>query len=144
LASRRINYLPIAGVKIMATESIEIVGVHKVYTHDPCYLIEIIIHSSRKKIDMIDFTQEIPGVPESNWQVPYDDMFLNSEGTAVIGDVIIDGRNEELWIGDVRIAFFFHYLDETEHLRTPFGDVKLPEVTKKPKRLRCMKHSPID
>jgi hypothetical protein len=129
----------------MTNPFIEIIGVYKIKASDPCHLIELFIHNSTHRIDMMKYTQEIPGVPAFNWQVPYGDKFLNSEGTEVIGDVMIDGiRNEELWLGSVRMAFFFHYLDLSKPLQTPFGIVKLPNEARRPRRLKCMKYIPVD
>ena len=93
---------------------------------------------------MSGFTQELPGKPEASRQVPFADVFLNGDGNEIIGDVMLDGHKKHFWIGDVRIAFFFHYLDLSKDLKTPFGFVKLPEVTKRPKRLKIMKYEPVD
>ena len=128
----------------MDEQFVEIVGVHKVKATQPCHLIEIIIRNSDKEIDMSCFTQETPGKPESGRQVPYADMFPNSDGSEIIGDVMLDGHNKHYWTGNIRIAFFFHYLDLSKALKTPFGYVKLPEVTKRPNRLKIMKYEPVD
>ena len=125
----------------MVEQSVEIIGVHKVKATQPCHLIEIIIHNSSDVIDMSLFTQEIPSIEGSSRQVPYDDMFLNVDGTEIIGDVMLDGYEKQYWTGDIRIAFFFHYLDFLKPLKTPFGYLKLPGVTKKPNRLNIMKLS---
>ena len=128
----------------MSKQYVEIVGVHKVKAPQSCHLIEIIIWNLNGKIDMFGFTQEIPGKPESSRQVPYEDMFLNNDGTKIIGDVMLDEHEDRFQTGNVRIAFFFHYLDFSKPLRTPFGPVQLPEVTKRPERLKMMKYDPVD
>lgn len=127
------------------TPKVEIIGVHKVRSREHCHLIEIIIHGNAGPVNMAKITQKLSGKPESSWQVPYEDKFLDSEGKVITGDVMLDGMERpELWEGEVRIAFFFHYLQPTKPLRTPFGEVKLPEITPRPKRLMFMKYLPVD
>ena len=71
--------------KIM-NDKVKIIGVYEVDSSEPCHLIELIIKNSQNQFDITEFTQKIPKQPKSNWQVPYEDKFLNDEGTTIIGD----------------------------------------------------------
>ncbi|NNF98118.1 MAG: hypothetical protein HKM93_01970 [Desulfobacteraceae bacterium] len=124
---------------------LEVLGVHKIKSREPCHLIEILIHDNRNPVDLGEFTQLLEGKPESSWQAPYDDMFLDQEGKNVVGSVMVQGMSRpELWEGDVRIAFFFHYLQMDRPMATPFGKIILPEATPRPRRLRCIKYDAVD
>jgi hypothetical protein len=63
------------------------------------------------EFDIGRFTQEEAGQPQCNWQVPYGERVLNPLGTAILADPWeIRGKGSDVWKGDVRIAFFLHYL----------------------------------
>ena len=99
------------------------------------HLVECAVHGVDAPFDLGGFTQPTPHQPRSNWQVPYLEHFLSPSGDAVVayyGD--IDAK-PQLWRGQMRIAFFFHYLDTTRPLSTPFGDATLPEESALPDRL---------
>jgi hypothetical protein len=123
---------------------VEIVGVHPVDGPEPCHLVELIIYDCEGEVDLSGFTQEDPGQPRDNWQVPYLEHYLNTEGTSVLADdqSILD--KPELWNGDVRLAFFFHYLDQKRPLETPFGDIIVPEETFRPDRLQIIQYESVD
>ena len=124
---------------------VEIIGVHPVEAKEPCHLVELWIRDCAGSAEMSDFTQADPNTTSSNWQVPWDDSFLNADGDEVVGEVMLEGdRNPTLWRGDVRIAFFFPYLACERPLQTPFGEVALPKASKRPERLRCMAYEPPD
>ena len=91
-----------------------------------------------------EFTQEIPDAPTSRWQVAYDEEILNAEGDAIVADGFFDRDKVDLWEGDIRIAFFFHFLDLARPLQTPFGDVALSPETPLPSRLLIMKYEQPD
>ena len=84
-----------------------IVGVHPVDAPEPCHLVEAQLDVPDPDYAWGDVTQEEPGQPRSNWQVPYDERPLDDAA----------GR----W------AFFFHYVDFRRPLLTPDGPVALPE-----------------
>lgn len=69
---------------------------------------------------------------------------LNADGTMILADDLDASRKPELWKGNVRMAFFFHYLDITRPLRTPFGEIPLPKESKLPKRLKIIKYESPD
>jgi hypothetical protein len=120
---------------------IKLIGVYPIESHEPCHLIEMTIHGIDIDLDMGLFTQEDPEEPVVNWQVPYDEHFLNSDGSKVLNpnypDEVPDDHN-------LRVAFCFHYLDFQRPIKTPVGDLELPEVTKIPERLKILEYDPPD
>ena len=120
----------------MAT--VEIVGVHPVPAADPCHLVELIVRGSDGPFDLSLFTQPVEGRPPSDWQAPYAEKILDPDGEAVIVDLWEGTGDEGHWTGEVRLAFFFHYLDPHRPFQTPFGEAKLPAPTNRPQRLRAL------
>lgn len=88
----------------------KVVGVHSVSAEEPVYLIEMEVAGDPDAFDLDQVTQEVPGVPRSDWQAPYD----------------------ERQTGDNRIAFFFHFLELDRPLLSPVGPLRLPPVTPVP------------
>jgi hypothetical protein len=119
--------------------TIEIIGVYPIKAREPVHLIEIQVKNSEGVFDVGRFTQEMPNTPQSDWQVPYDESILDAAGEKVVADGFLATRNQELWAGNVRMAFFFHYLDLSRPLKTPFGDLALPHETKQPRRLSAIR-----
>ena len=120
----------------------EVLGVYTVEADEPVYLLEIMVHGSIGKFNITEFTQEIPSEPQSNWQVPYDEKILNHDGDEIVANAFLSKGEPEDWIGDVRLAFFFHYLDFRNVLASPFGDLSLPAVSAKPNRLDFLVYDP--
>jgi hypothetical protein len=107
---------------------VEIVGVYLVpEAPEPCHLVELIVTEAHE-FNMGEFTQETPGQPRANWQVPWDERFLTPEGT------------EEAAQETGRVAFFFHYLNPSVPLLTPFGPVVLPNPQERPTRLDWLRY----
>jgi hypothetical protein len=124
--------------------SVEIIGVYPVDGPEPCHLIEALIRDCDGAVDLGGFTQEVPGQRQENWQVPYLECLLDADGTAILADDYAMMTNPAFWRGDVRVAFFFHYLDAARPLRTPFGGVQLPAPSRRPPRLRMVEYEPVD
>jgi hypothetical protein len=95
--------------------TVKVIGIHAIEADEPVHLIEIEVDSSAP-FDVDEVTQKVPGQPRNNWQVPYDERELESDGAQ-------------------RFAFFFHYLDLESPLETPFGPVTLPAPTPFPDHL---------
>ena len=106
------------------SSEIRIIGVHPVRGPECCYLIEIVVRSLADDLDFGSITQENLGIPPDNWQVPWDEQIL------------MQSQHES------RFAFFFHYLDLTKPLITPFGAVLVPEPTPVPKHLAQIQYEP--
>lgn len=115
--------------------TIEIVGVYRVEANASVHLIEILIKNSKASFDLAEITQRIPNESKQLWQVPWDEKILDQAGEKIITDDFLAIKKPELWIGDVRMAFFFHNLDFSKPLITPFGPVNLPIESVKPLRL---------
>lgn len=116
------------------TEMIKLIGFYKVPDHKNVYLFEFEINSTDSDFDVGDFTQKLPNVDSMNWQVPYEEQFLNKNGTEVIGDYDADQNQNELE-KPFRLVFFFHYFDLQKPLSTPFGDISAKNFEPIPKRL---------
>ncbi len=125
----------------MSTE-VEVVGVHPVDAPEPCHLIEVVIRHAPDLINLSDFTQEIPDLPPANWQVPWDERYLDALGTRVLDPGFVSFQVTA--VSDFRIAFFFHYLDLNRPLLTGFGSVVLPSPSPTPTRLHFMNYEPPD
>ena len=123
---------------------VEIIGIYPIEADEPVHLIEIIIKESEGVFDIGEFTQEILNEPQANWQVPYMEYILDSEGDKILADDFEANSKPELWIGNMRIVFFFHYLDFTKPLKSPFGNIILPKETKLPQRLKIIHYDSPD
>ena len=124
--------------------TIKIIGVYPIKAREPVHLIEVQVNDSPGKFDLSKFTQEVPNVDPSNWQAPWDECILDETGEQVIADWYVAQRKPELWVGTVRMTFFFHYLDLSRPLQTPFGETNLPASSEKPGRLSAIKYTPPD
>ena len=114
------------------TEMINLIGLYKVPDHENVHLFEFKINSTDSDFDVGDFTQKLPNVDSMNWQVPYEEQFLDQNGTRIIGDYRTDLSELEK---PFRLVFFFHYFDLDKPLNTPFGDINIKKVDSIPKRL---------
>jgi hypothetical protein len=115
----------------------EIVGAYPVDAPEPCHLIECWVRGALGDFDIGKITQEVPSQPEDNWQVPWDEYVLNDNCTA--GELAYYG---DAFTGNVRIAFFFHYVDFGQPLLTPVGPKSLPTPTDRPDRLSFIEYEP--
>ena len=115
--------------------TIDVLGVYHVEADMPVHLIEILAKNSSGIFDLAEITQEIPDQERRNWQVPWDEKILDHTGEKIIADCFSLKERPELWIGDIRITFFFHYLDFSRPLITPFGPIVLSNESPRPNRL---------
>jgi len=124
--------------------TIRVIGVHPIAGPEPVHLVELLVSDCDTPIDIGAITQEVAGEPQANWQVPYDEKLLDPAGSSIIADPFMGKVPPTIWQGDVRIAFFFHYLDPLLALRTPLGPVSLPRPTPAPSRLSIIVYEPPD
>lgn len=115
--------------------TIDVIGVYHVEADVPVHLIEILAKNSNGIFDLAEITQEIPDQSRRNWQAPWDEKILDHAGEKIIADYFSAREKPELWIGNIRMAFFFHYLDFSRPLLTPFGPITLSNECPKPNRL---------
>ena len=97
-------------------------------------LIEIIVKKPDNKFNMGDF-----GQPNSD-QAPYDEAFLNPEGTQIISRGFDVPNSDE-----IRILFFLHFFDPEQPLKTSYGQLTCPKIKEIPDRLKqIIDYEPID
>jgi hypothetical protein len=94
------------------------------------YLVEVLIERLDSDFDPGTFTQEQAGAPRDNWQVPYDEKFLDADG--------ISERSPPSGLSSTRLAFFMHDLNPSRPLQTQYGPVSLPQPTPMPVRLSSL------
>ncbi len=121
---------------------IEPIGVYPVEAREPVHLVEVWVRAAERVFDIGGITQDLPDQPKSNWQVPYSEYVLNGAGDETLTEEFGAADKPELWKGDMRMAFFFHYLDFERPLLTPFGPVQLPRATELPERLSIIRYEP--
>jgi hypothetical protein len=124
-----------------AMTTANIIGVYNVRSPEPCHLIELELAGVSESIDPIEVTQEIPDQPRSNWQVSWDEQYLATDGTQLADPKKPWSQPRE---PNLRLAFFFHYLDFRRPLLTPFGELELPKPKRKPRRLSFLRYQPPD
>jgi hypothetical protein len=121
-----------------------VIGVYRVRAKEPCWLIELRIDGLEKSFDLADLTQPITGRGRSFWQAPYEEVLLDASGTRIKARAAELKAQPDLLKGEVRLAFFFHYLDFEQPLLSPFGDLPIPKPTPRPSRLKMLKYEAPD
>ena len=123
-----------------AMPDIEIIGVYPIEAPEPVHLIELRVRGAQGIFNVGEITQKIPREPRDNWQAPYMEQIINVSGDGILADDYEASKRPELWQGDMRLAFFFHYMDLERPLWTPFGEVELPTESELPKRLSFIEY----
>lgn len=85
----------------------------------------MILKTNPKNIDIGQFTQAKEGVDRLNWQIPWDEKYLNEEGTIITGDWLNSPKNT---LDFTRLAFFLHHIDFKKPLVTQFEALELKLV----------------
>lgn len=129
--SRPLARLALVSISQNDGAPVEILGFHPVPGRGDAYLLEVVVHRPAGSFDVGLFTQEDPHQPRDNWQVAYDERYLNSEGTEVLSWNEPPAQAGE----STRLAFFMFSLDLRRPLLTAFGPVSLPPPTEAPPRL---------
>jgi len=119
----------------------EVVGVHEVEADEPCHLVELRLDGLTGPLDLAAFTQSAAGLDSSSWQVPWQEALLDSAGETLLAGPWLSDADAESWNGNVRLAFFFHYLDLTRDLQTPLGPLRLPAPSISPARLGQLRYA---
>ncbi len=118
----------------MSTE-INLIGVYSVGGQTDVHLIEIEIKAKHTDIDISEFTQSQDGVDRLDWQTPWDEKYLNDQGTEIIGDWL---DLPKVLTDTTRLIFFFHLIDFNKPLLTPFGAIDLKRPASMPYRLTTL------
>ena len=95
-------------------------------------LVEVLVHNRDKRFRVGDFTQRVgPGPTRDDWQVAWADAYLTPDGDALAAE----RWGRDVPRGDLRVAFFLHFWDDTRLLATSYGDVRCPPIEVMPERL---------
>lgn len=97
-------------------------------------LLEVEVLNRDSRFNVSDFTQEIGKLPRDSWQAAWDEVFLNDDGTSLLGRKGSQPPKE----GDLRIAFYFHYWDPDKPLLSSYGEIEAPQVTEMSPRLESL------
>jgi len=114
------------------TTDINLIGVYKVIGQPNVHLVELYINAKHTDFDVGDFTQQQEGVDRLNWQAPWDEKYLNNEGTEIISSSF--NLPKEL-TDTTRLVFFLHFVNFDKPLMTSFGCVDLMQPEPMPTRL---------
>jgi hypothetical protein len=104
---------------------------------DPWRLVELRLSDVPAPFDLAKIVLPVPDQPASNWQVPWDERILDSDGETQLANHEVIERRPDLLAGNVRLCFFLCAVSD-ELLRTPFGSLSLTPVSVLPDRLRSI------
>jgi hypothetical protein len=110
----------------------QLIGIYQVKSMPDVSLIEIKINIPASEVNVSSFTQQDDSISKEDWQVAYDEHFLNGDGTKVIG-TFIDHSN--LVAAEARIAFFMYFVDVSKPLISQYGEIFLSAPIQIPERL---------
>jgi hypothetical protein len=119
-------------------ERVIVIGVYPVQESKNVHMIEVLVNARPSEFDVGKFTQENPSLARDNWQVAWDEHYLNEAGDAVIGDYFDKPSDDDT--ESTRLVFYLFGIDFARPLLTPFGPVPLPKPTAMPKRLKEIVH----
>jgi hypothetical protein len=103
---------------------VQLLGIYNTKGISDIHLLELNINTSPKDVDVSSFTQKDDTLPKDSWQTPYDEHFLNDDGTEVIGTFL---EQDSLTGVKTRIAFFMYFIDFNKPLLSQYGEILLPE-----------------
>lgn len=112
--------------------SVNVVGVYGVPEEPDVYLVEVVVDRRPSEVDVGAFTQEEPGSPREDWQVPWMEHYPNADGTELAAEVFEVPDDDA---APTRLAFFLRFLAFDRPLITPFGELELPAPQPMPGRL---------
>jgi hypothetical protein len=110
----------------------KLIGLYSIDAHPDVHLLEMNFDHPPRSVDVGKITQEVSGQSQDNWQVPWDEKYLDETGEKIIGEWF-----EIPAAGDkTRMIFFFHHIDFSKPLLTPNGSLTITKPTLLPDRLR--------
>lgn len=97
----------------------------------PLVIFDVLVSGLDDQFEVAHFTQEMEGSPQDAWQVAYDEALLLANGSSVIARDLgcADG------IRDGRVAFYFHYYDQSRPMKWTYGTFQCPPVKPAPEHL---------
>lgn len=111
---------------------VEIIGAYYVDEQPDASLLELIVHKPFHEITITGFTQEIEGQHFDDWQVPFNEKYLDPQGENIKGDDLVTPTELSR---SCRLTLFIYFLDYDKPLITPFGEINLPAKTAAPERI---------
>lgn len=124
--------------------SVEVIGVYPAKAADQCHLVELWLRGVTRPFTFGDFQQEALGQPEAMWQCAWLEHILSADGARVVAATEEVHNRPELFRGNMRVAFFMHFLDFSRPLITTFARVKLPPQSPMPRRLAVVQYEQPD
>ncbi len=94
--------------------------------------IEVLVEYPDASFSIADFVQVNPAVPESRWQVAWNEHFLTPDGLQLLGEYRFNELPTET---SYRIVFFIHFWDHSLGLTSSFGPLSLVPISAIPERL---------
>ena len=110
----------------------QLIGIYQVSTDQDVSLIEIKMNILAREFDVSSFTQQDDSNPREDWQVAYNEHFLNEDGTKVVGTF---GCNNMLSVVKTRVVFFMYFVDTAKPLISRYGELLLSTHVPLPERL---------
>ncbi|QYU68389.1 hypothetical protein J4558_26900 [Leptolyngbya sp. 15MV] len=98
----------------------------------------VLVHDLDGPLDLAAWHLPIPHLPRENWQIPFDERLLTSEGWVRWA---LDGQLNPPASGRMRRCFWL-YMIAAGPLLTPFGAVSVPPSTKLPAHLAHLEFEP--
>ena len=112
---------------------IDLLGVYKINEDPNVHLVELRIGLLPQNVDVSSFTQKNDALPESSWQVAYDEYFLSHDGMQIINPLLDNDTLKSCT--NTRIAFFMYFIDFNKPLSSKHGEVLLTKPLDMPARL---------
>jgi hypothetical protein len=94
--------------------------------------VEVLVEYADAHFSVADFKQVNPAVPESRWQVAWNEQFLTADGLQLLGEYRLNELPTET---RYRIAFFIHSWNHSLGLTSTYGPLSLVPITAIPERL---------
>ena len=109
----------------------QLIGIYHMNNMSDVFLIELKLEIPANEVNVSLFTQQ-DAISKEDWQVAYDERFLNEDGTKVIGTF---SDHSKLDGAETRIVFFMYFVDVNKSLTSQYGEVILSTPTSMPERL---------
>ena len=97
-------------------------------------LVEMTLQMSSSEIDWNLIVVPDENLDEADWQCPYMEQYLSTDGTEKICDTYCEPKVD---VNTCRVAFFI-YREGSYVLRTPYGEFDLTSAEKLPARLKSI------
>lgn len=111
----------------------EIVSNYQCYNYNSdLYLVDMTLNLDSDKISWLEMNVPEEGVSPMNWQAPYLEQYLTSDGTAKLCKLYCEPSPT---VNPCRVVFFI-FKCGGKTLRTPYGDFPLTDTEEMPEHLK--------